>query len=131
MPWILRDEELKAVLSLDGPKRYEYTIKKVADQEQVWSLWKDDGWALTGDSASRELVPVWPHERFASLCATGIWIGYEPKMIAIDVWIERWIPGIENDGRSIAVFPTPEGRGVAVDPRRFETDLRDELSQYE
>jgi hypothetical protein len=38
---------------------------------------------------------------------------------------------MEKDTRLVAVFPTPQDKGVAVEPRRFEADLREELSQYE
>jgi hypothetical protein len=131
MTWTLVDKEVRAVLLLDGAKRYAYCIKRVADEQQLWSLRQEDGWVLAGDGAGRELVPVWPHQEFAIRCATGIWRGHQPAPIELDAWLQRWIPGIERDGRLIAVFPIPGDRGVAIDPRRFETDLREKLSQYE
>jgi hypothetical protein len=131
MTWIPRDEEIKSVLALDGAKRYGYCVKKAADQQQLWSLGQENGWALASDDVGRELVPVWPHEKFAFVCANGIWAGYQAKAIDLDAWLERWIPGMEKDTRLIAVFPTPQDKGVVVEPRRFETDLREELAQYE
>ena len=80
MVWIPKEEEIVAVLQLDGPARYEYWIKKVADQQEIWSLWQQGGWALAGDDAGRILAPVWPHAKYASLCATGLWKGYVPKL---------------------------------------------------
>lgn len=131
MSWTPNEKEIQAVVSLAAAKRYEYWIKKVADDEQVWSLGQKDGWALVGDDAGRELVPVWPHSKYAALCAKGIWDGYEPKVITLDDWLDRWVPGMERDGRLVAVFPTPDGNGAVVDPRRLEQDLRDELAKYE
>ncbi|MFQ6048379.1 MAG: DUF2750 domain-containing protein [Phycisphaerae bacterium] len=51
---------------------------------------------LASDDAGRKLVPVWPHEKFAVVCANGIWAGYQAKAIDLDAWLERWIPGISS-----------------------------------
>ena len=116
---------------MDALKRYEYWVKKVADQEEVWSLWQEDAWALAGDDAGRQFVPVWPHSRYAALCAQGAWAGYQPKAIDLNAWLDRWIPGMEQDQRLLAVFPTPKDKGVPMEPRRLEKDLRTELANYE
>jgi hypothetical protein len=131
MAWTPTEKEVAAVLQLGGPQRYSYCIKRIADQEVVWSLWQEGGWALVGDDEGRQLVPVWPHEKFAALCACDVWTGYMPKSIKLNVWLERWIPGIKQDGRLVAVFPTPRNRGVAVTPVRFGEDIREELTHYE
>lgn len=131
MSWIPTEKEIEAVLSLEASKRYEHWIKRVADQQEVWSLWQEGGWALAGDDAGRQFVPVWPHSRYATVCAEGVWAGYQPKAIPLDAWLDRWIPGMERDQRLVAVFPTPKDKGVPRDPRELERDLREELSNYE
>lgn len=131
MSWIPNQKEINAVLSLKASERYEYWIKKVADQEEVWSLWQVGGWALAGGDAERQFVPVWPHSEYAALCAGGVWAGYQPKAIAVAAWLDRWIPGMERDQRLVAVFPTPNDMGVAIDPRQLERDLREEMANYE
>lgn len=130
MSWILTKEEVDAILKLDGEKRYHYAIKKIADQELIWGLWKDSGWALSGCNGG-EMIPVWPHQDYAKLCANEAWSGYSPKSIDVDVWLERWIPGLSNDQRLIAVFPTPNNKGVAVLAIRFGEELREEMFKYE
>jgi hypothetical protein len=131
MTWVPHDEEVRSVVLLNGADRYRYCIKRVADQQQVWSLHLDDGWALAGDNAGLECVPIWPHERFALLCATGRWAGYQARAIDLDDWLARWTSGMERDKRRVDVFPTPEGFGTVVEPRRLDEDLRNELRQYE
>ncbi len=131
MSWTPNEKEIEAVLELEGPKRYAHWIKKVADQQEVWSLWHECGWALAGDDAGHELVPVWPHSKYAILSAVGVWADYEAKSIPLEAWLTRWIEGIERDHRLVAVFPTPKDKGVVAEPRRLERDLRKELSQYE
>ena len=115
MSWTPSENEIKAVLSLEARQRYEHWIKKVADEEEVWSLWQEGGWALAGDDSGRLFVPVWPHSRYAALCAEGVWDAYQPKAVPLDVWLERWTPGMDRDHRLVAVFPTPTDKGI---PRR-------------
>jgi hypothetical protein len=127
----LNTKEIEAVVRLDPQKRYSYCIKQAADNNALWSLASGDGWVLAHDDDGRELVPVWPHEQFAALCANGIWAGSAPKPVDIDVWLDRWTPGMEKDHRAVAVFPTPQDRGIPVKPDRLAEDLREELSRYE
>ena len=79
MTWEMTDKELEAVRDLPGPKRYLYTVKKVADFEEVWSLWSENAWVLASDDAGCELVPIWPHPRLAVACATEMWSGVSPS----------------------------------------------------
>ncbi len=131
MTWTMHDKEFESVLSFSGSQRYEYFIKKVADWETVWSLKKENGWVLAADDQGHELVPVWPHERFALACAAGNWAACGPSPIDIATWLERWIPGVLRDRRLVAVFPTPSDHGVVVSPERLKEDLERELSLYE
>ena len=131
MTWEMTDKELEAVRDLPGPKRYLYTVKKVADFEEVWSLWSENAWVLASDDAGCELVPIWPHPRLAAACATEMWSGSEPRMIELSTWSDKWIPGLKRDGRQVAVFPTMSDKGVVVSPDRIKTDLEDEASLYE
>jgi len=131
MTWAMHDEEFRSVMCLTGPERYSYCVKKVADFEEIWGLWNAAGWAVAGNKRQDELVPVWPHSRFAAACASEAWSGYEPKAIGIHTWLERWVPGMLEDQRLVAVFPTPSGQGVLVSPDRFGEDLLQELSLYE
>jgi hypothetical protein len=131
MGWQINDQEFQAVLALPGEQRYSYFIKRVADWEQVWSLQDEKGWVLTDDAAGHELVPVWPHPRFAEACVAGAWAGSVPKAIELSEWLEYWIPGMINDQRLVAVFPTPSMTSVTVvTPERLRDDLEEELSLY-
>jgi hypothetical protein len=131
MSWNPSGQEMQAVLRLDGRHRYEYCIKKVADESKIWGLKQGGLWALMKDDTGRQVMPVWPHRNYASLCAVGAWDGYTPDWIEIDKWISRWLPGLDKDGRLVAVFSVPEGYGVVVDPQKMKLDLSEEISLYE
>ncbi len=131
MAWMPNPKEIEAVLRLGDADRYSYLIKKVVDQEELWSLWEEGGWVLTSDDQGRELVPVWPHAKYAEICANGVWSTAGPRSISLDAWLARWLPGITRDHRGIAVFPTPNNRAVAVDADRLSADIEEELANYE
>lgn len=127
----ISDKELEAVISLAAPVRYSYFIKQSADSEGIWSLSEGDGWVLMSDDHGKELVPIWPHERFAASCATGKWANALPRLIELEKWLANWIPGMLRDGRQAAVFPTPQDKGIAVSPSQLKEDLEEELLKYE
>jgi len=129
MTWVLGDKEVAAVFALGTAQRYEYFVKKVVDEESLWSLWQD-GWVLAADASGRQLIPVWPHQKYAELCANGEWSGSAAKEIDLDAWMKRWLPGMAKDSRLVAVFPAPSDKGAVVDPNRLTTDLERELEKY-
>ena len=131
MAWILRDQEIKAVTGLNGAKRCEYLVKRVADTEQLWSLRAADGWVQMGDDTGAPLFPIWPHERYAEACATGDWADCKPAPISLEDWLQAWTPGLEKDARKVAVFPLATGAGVVMAPRDLESALRQELENYD
>jgi hypothetical protein len=125
------EKEFAAVTALSGADRYGHFLRHVADTQELWSLRSAEGWVLTSADDGTELVPVWPHPRYAQACAEGAWQGAEPAAIPLDRWLEGWTPGMTRDGRMVAVFPVPTGQGVVVQPERLRDDLLQERAQYE
>lgn len=129
--WKVNEKEFSAVMALTPARRYSYFIKRVAAWRKLWGLGSRNGWALVGDNQGHELFPVWPHSRYAAACAKDDWADKEPREIELSEWLRAWIPGLRKDGRLIAVFSTPDGKGVGVSPDKLKEDLEQELSLYE
>src|ERR1043165_8859035 len=130
MTWNLNGKEFESVIHLAPEKRYEYFIKKVADWQEVWSLW-NDGWALMGDKTSGEMIPGWLHPVLAGAATDGEWLGYKPKKIDLEECLAKWIPGMEKDQRMVAVFPVSQSQTTTISPLKLKNDLEEELQQYE
>ena len=79
-----------------------------------------------GSDTGTELVPVWPHPRYAAACIEE-GDQSEPAEIPLSEWRTAWLPGIERDKRRVAAFPTPDARGVVVTAER----MLDDLQRYE
>jgi hypothetical protein len=126
----LRVEQLRAVLALPGPKRYEHFIKQVADTQRVWSLWDESGWVCSTTEEGTNLLPLWPHLDYASLAAAGEWQGCKPRAIDLQQLMEEMLPQFQERGVGFVVFPTPDGKGVIPPTEQLLSDLRAELTKY-
>lgn len=131
MAWDMNQHEFASVISLPAGQRYSYSIKRIADWGEVWSLWSESGWVLSVDDDGHEIVPVWPHAKFAAACSSGEWDGATPRMLSLKDWLERWIPGMINNNQRVSVFPTPHMNGVVVTPERLKIDLEYEMTLFE
>ena len=130
MSWEVNDREFESVLALPAGTRYEYFIKRSASHGELWGLHGVLGWVMAVDDESKMHFPVWPHPRFAQVCASGPWEAESPRSIDVDEWVEAWTPQLEGDRFRIAVFQTPQDEGSGVSVRRLKRDLEAELSLF-
>jgi hypothetical protein len=141
MSWKLNDQEFQKVIALPPDERYWHFVKRVADWGEIWSLRNADGWVLSGDDDGHETIPVWPHRLYAEAFLEGQWADCEAASIDFEEWMTKWLPGIEEDGRHVAVFPVPKDpelsqtgasmRATAVEPLRLLHDLEEECAKLE
>ena len=104
-------------------KRLDFLIKEARSTGELWILTDEHGCVML-NTEDEDCVPVWPSENFAKTWATGEWEDCKPMAIALDVWFERWTPGLEDDDVMIAAFPNPEEEGLILFPDEFDKELR-------
>lgn len=124
------EKEIESVLRLDGPKRFDHFVKRVADEERVWSLW-DSGWTLMEEEGGQRVFPVWPAREYAERCCIGGWSKCEVREVPLAELLEQLLPELDKAGLRVGVFPTPEGKGVVITPGELDAHLRKELEKYE
>jgi hypothetical protein len=125
----MNDRRLEAVLGLSGPERVEHFAKVVADREEAWGLY-DDGWASSATDDGASAFPLWPAHEYAQLCAVEEWDTYSPRPIALDDLMAGLIPMLREQSAAVAVFQTPQGRGVTMTPDEVHAMLASELERY-
>jgi hypothetical protein len=111
----MNEKRIEAVLAVSGPERVKHFAQVVADREEAWGLY-DGGWASSATDDGGTAFPLWPAPGYAQLCAAQEWSTYSPRAIALDDLMEALIPMLRAQSASVAVFQTPEGRGVTVAP---------------
>jgi hypothetical protein len=123
MPWELTDQEFENVRKLGADERYRYFISRVIDTERVWMLRSNDGeWAVGTDDDGTEVLPAWPHERYAAAAAEGEWAADKPTWVPLPEWLEA----LEHE---VAVFPDDQGGGVRATQQRLLTDVKAALER--
>jgi len=119
--------KIQNVIFLTKEARYDYFLRKIADSMCLWGLFKE-GWATSKGSSI--LIPFWPEECFANICATDEWGGLSAECIDTEKFLNAWIPGMERDKRKCLIFPTPTDDGLIKSPQALKLDLINEIGQY-
>lgn len=126
MTFELSKKEQLRLLSLSNHQRYQSFIDLVSEHKEIWSLANADGW-VTLSSEGDNCLPIWPHANLAMEWATNDWADCQPKSIALDVWLERWTPGLNQDETLLVVFPNLKEEALLVEPNELDEDLREAL----
>jgi hypothetical protein len=122
-------EKFKQVAGLPSAERHAYFVRKVADTQEVWGL-HHDGWA-TAQVDGKVAIPFWPEAAFAQACASGDREHFQPRAIALDDFLNKWLPGMASNGQLASVFPVPQGSASIAAPADLLADLREEVRQDE
>jgi hypothetical protein len=131
MTYQLNKAQFDNVLKLPGPARYNHFIARIADWRQVWMLKQSAGIVTFEDDEGNICVPFWPHADYAKALAVDDWATCVPVDIPLDSFKEKWLPGMAKDDYLVAVFPTPNQKGVVVPPERLSEDLNEKLAKIE
>lgn len=110
----LNPEDFQAIKGLPAEARHDYFVATIVRDEAVWILSSDQGMVMMS-SGGEQCLPVWPHPDFAAEWATGDWRDCSPDAVDLESWLERWLPGMEADDVSVAVFPASEEETVVMD----------------
>ncbi|MBO9489770.1 DUF2750 domain-containing protein [Endozoicomonas sp. G2_1] len=118
----LTAEQLKTISQYNVEQRYQYLLKEVVSQRQVWILTDEHGCVML-NTEDEDCVPVWPSQAFAESWATGDWQDCKPEAISLNKWHSRWTQGLLDDELAIVAFPNEAEEGLVVFPDEFDFDL--------
>ena len=125
-------EEIKALTTCPPDVRYQYTIKRIADTETMWTLGIDNQTFAIQKIKEDCLLPIWSSKEFAILFGSTIMKEYSCIPISLDNFEDNIIDIICENGYLLNIFPTQiEEIGKVVGINRFSEDLSEALSEYE
>lgn len=125
----LNQTDISKIFKKPGEKRYDYFLKKVVENEEVYGLADEEGWALLGDDSDADILPLFPAPEFAEAFRQATDFD-EYKVEALDVnELMDWLDDMVEDQLLVAVFPNPELNGAVVEPQHLKADLQKEFDK--
>jgi len=126
----LSQKQIEEILAKKPEKRYNYFIKTVCEEEEVWGLADDEGWLLLEDDEDdSEVLAVFPYPEFAEIFrANG---GFDEfKVASLDLYeFVDWLDDFEKEKMKVAVFPTPDFQSAVMTPQRLKDDFQTEFDK--
>ena len=116
-------KQVKTIQQYDAQKRYNYLIKEVLKNKQIWLLVDEHGCVML-NTEEEDCVPVWPNKEFAQAWATEEWSHCTAEAISLEKWHNRWTHGLEEDELAIVVFPDQNNEGLIFFPDEFDFELQ-------
>ena len=116
----MNNDQLHAALSMNADQRSDFLLKHIQDNQQIWTIVDDEGVMLL-ISDDEDCIPVWPAEAFVKEWINNDWAHCKAHAITLADWKEKWLPGLEEDEISIAMFPLAHDGGLVVSPWDWQT----------
>jgi len=124
--------EFNAMIKRSARDRYIYSVKRIADWEEAWSLKLNDGFVTTSDKEGNLSMPIWPFKEYAMKCIEDEWENCQTQKIHLDTLLDELLPNLSEEGTHVVVFKVPEDPDVVrVSADDFKNNLLYECSQYE
>ena len=66
----------------------------------MWGLRSEDGWAYCESSEYEEtdVLVFWSDRQAAQKHSQGEWADHHPEAIALEEFVQNWLPGMDEDG---------------------------------
>lgn len=119
----LDTQQIKTIQQYNPQKRYDYLIKEVLKNKEIWLLVDEHGCVML-NTEDEDCVPVWPNKEFAQAWATEEWSHCKAEAISLEKWRNRWTHGLEDDELAIVVFPNQQNEGLIFFPDEFDFELQ-------
>ncbi len=119
------------LIKLSPSERYDYFIREVVQNLEIWLLETDDGYVFFKDNTKDNILPIWPSEELAVLCTFEEFkiIKARPVSINYDSFINNCIPDMITENIIFGVFYDNNRVALAVDGHKLLKDLTFEFSE--
>jgi uncharacterized protein DUF2750 len=105
--------------------------KDVAQFRAVWTLRDAGGYPAPKNRRGVRAQPFWSSRSRAEKIVSTVpaYAGFEVIEVPLDAFIEKWLPGFEQDGLHVGVnWSGPRATGYDIEPGSVRTSLDAALS---
>ncbi len=130
---MLSNKQIEEILAKKPEKRYNYFIKTVCAEEEVWGLIDEDGWLLLEvEGEDNDAIAVFPNREFAQMFRENDEEYADFAVEAMDLYeFVDWLEDFEVDNIKVAVFPTINMQSAVMPPDRIRDDIQAEFDKEE
>lgn len=118
-------------LAAASKERHDRFVQRLVASREVWGLKSADGWACTTSTAdgseNRSVMPFWSDRAYAKQCAKEDWSDYEPTPIPLDLFLQRWLPGMEADDCIVGTNWNAHLCGYEIEPPELKREIERQL----
>ena len=114
MKYLISTTELQQVDSWPPQERLQYFLGRAIESEEVWGLSNPSGWVMK-DVDNKSILPVWPYEQMASLCAANEWQDYTASAVSLEHFVYKLLPIMVDQDIRVEILPTSSSGGECMD----------------
>lgn len=114
-------------------ENHDRFVRDVKANGVVWGLQSDHGWAVceSEEYEDTEVYPFWSNEAEARVHCTDDWADYAPASLDLDLFIDTWLAGMNEDGVMVGTNWDADLSGLEVEPYDLARELLGEEFQAE
>lgn len=109
-------------------------VAQALEEDAVWGLQHEEGWALAGSEEGEEdllVMPFWSSEAEARASAVGEWQDFAVGRIELGSFLEDWLPGMHEDGYRVGVNWEADATGIELEPAELALSFQEALDELE
>ena len=113
----------------DNHRRF---IQRAVRSGAVWGLKsEDETWVVSPSNhdEDRRVMPFWSDEAYARRCRKGPWMEFLPTAIPLDLFLEKWLPGLDQRGEFVGTNWDGNLCGMEVYPLALKQQLEEALQR--
>ena len=126
----LKTQEIESVIKLEPFERYKYSLKRIADNETLYTIKRDNETIAISDLDDEKLIPFWSAKQFAELNITDEWNEFYVEEISLDDFENEMVDFINENNFLMNIFPINNKTGFVVSLDEFISDLNIELERF-
>ena len=126
----LKTQEIERVIKLEPFERYKYSLKRIADNETLYTIKRNNETIAISDLDDEKLIPFWSAKQFAELNITDEWNEFYVEEISLDDFENEMVDFINENNFLMNIFPINNKTGFVVSLDEFIRDLNIELERF-
>lgn len=117
-------EQMDGIHSKGPATRIKYFLRTVVRNGVLYAWGDSEGAAFMEDAFGVAVVPVWPDSTLAEQEMTDDSDeGEEPLCIALQHFIDAYLPALEESGEGVGIFPSGGRIAVTLTPAEFRSKV--------